>query len=203
MESLAIMSAAGTLVKPERKVNEADLAYAQRCFQMQLSFAARLERNAIFKILPGHWRDQIEDKYRAQQQAQPLAERIPVLVEGFKRFGVTENHLKKRLGVKVKDMTEPQFGELRDLYNALHNGDTTVDEAFGIATGQEDLLLKRAMEVLQPLAHEAAWTDSKLKATLRAVKDGDYAKTAEGLGMHPDEFKNLMKGKGDDTGNHD
>lgn len=198
METMAISSSVGTVMKPEKRANEKPQAYIQRCFQAQLAFIGRLERNLIFKVLPGDWEAQIEAKYREHQKAKPLAERVPILIDGFKRFGVLPKHLKKRLGVDETKMSEAQFGELRDLYNALHNGDTTVEEAFGIPVGKDDTQLRRAMAVLKPYADAAEWTENKLRATLRAASD-DMGVVAESFEIDRNDFWKQMEADNGDS----
>lgn len=137
METLCVQTASGTVAKPERRGNEKDLAYTQRCFQMQLAFGGRLERNAIFKILPGHWKDQIENQYKKVVAGKPLGQRIPILMEKFASIGVTEVDVKRLLGVAPRAMTEPQFGELCGTYNAIYTKEITADEAFKRSSAAE------------------------------------------------------------------
>lgn len=137
MRTMSIQSSIGIVQKPERKPMEKDLAYDQRLFQAQLAFSGRLERNAIFKILPGHWKEQIKREFYAKQGAMPLEERVKILFAKFMEYGIQEKDIQSFTGVHKNKLTEPQFGELRGIYNAIYNGDLLPEEAFKKNGGEQ------------------------------------------------------------------
>lgn len=130
MESLAIQATTAFTAKPIRNEGEKDLAYEQRCFQQQLAFAGRIERNAIMKIIPGSWHKQIHEAVLMKAKGRPLAERIKVMIASAKAKGITENQLRNLHGVAPNLYSEAQWADVQGRLAAVQNEDLSVADAF-------------------------------------------------------------------------
>lgn len=130
MENVVIETSSATCTKPTRKKDEKDLAYEQRCFQQQLAFLGRIERNAIFKILPGEWQEQIKGAIFAKRKLDPLPKRINEVVQRCESLGVNVAAIKKLLGCAPQQMSEAQWSDLWGRTNAIKNEGFAVADAF-------------------------------------------------------------------------
>lgn len=130
MENMVIETSTATTPKPERNKGEKELAYQQRCFQAQLAFLGRLERNAIMKIAPGEWQGQIKAEILRREQGKPLAERVPKLIMALAAIGVNERDIEIVLGCKPLVMAEAQYQDLIGRGGAVKEGECTKDMAF-------------------------------------------------------------------------
>lgn len=94
-------------------------------------------RNAVFKVVPSpFWRPlYLAARKVAIGDASTLADRRAKSLDAFQKMGVTAERVFSLLNVKgVEDITLDQLGVLRGLFTAIREGDTTVDEAFPLAT---------------------------------------------------------------------
>jgi DNA-directed RNA polymerase subunit RPC12/RpoP len=90
-------------------------------------------RNAIFKIVPGAYIKAAFDQVRetAVGKAESFANRRAVILERLGKLGVDEDRVLYSLGrACVDDITVNDAATLIGLGTAIHDGDTTLDEAF-------------------------------------------------------------------------
>jgi hypothetical protein len=130
MENLVVETSTATVPKPARNNSEADLAYTQRCLQQQLSFLGRIERNAIMKIVPGEWQDQIKEAIYERERSKPLPARIEGLIKSFAAMGISERNMETVLGINPRKMSEGQYQDMLGRGMAVKNDETTKEEAF-------------------------------------------------------------------------
>lgn len=130
IENLFTNCASGTVAKPEMKHNEKPLAYDQRCFQTQLAFIGRLERNAIMKVIPGEWKDQIMHAVEAKQKMKPLSQRIARVVEQLESIGVNKAMAKRITGCAPTSWSEGQWANMQGRVSAIKNEGLPFDDVF-------------------------------------------------------------------------
>ena len=90
-------------------------------------------RNAVFKMVPTSFWRPIYDECRKviAGDAMTLTVRRDELIKAFAIMGVTEDRLCGSVGAKGRaDITLDHIVSLRGFYNALKDGDTTIEEAF-------------------------------------------------------------------------
>lgn len=95
-------------------------------------------RNAVFSVIP---KSVTEKAYQATRQfligdlsdEAKLLKKRKQLLDGFKdNYGVTEKEILDTLGLRsVNQIKRDQIIQLTDIAQAIKDGDTTVDEAFG------------------------------------------------------------------------
>lgn len=92
-------------------------------------------RNAVFKVVPNALTKSIleEAKRVAVGDAETLGSKRAKALDILKKMGATEKQILETLGVKgPDDISLEHLATLRGLYTALKEGDTTVEEAFGV-----------------------------------------------------------------------
>lgn len=90
-------------------------------------------RNAVFKAIPASFWKPIYDECRKviAGDSMTFATRRDELIKAFGIMGVTEERLCAAVGVKGRaDIGMDQIVSLRGFYNALKDGETTIEEAF-------------------------------------------------------------------------
>jgi len=130
MQNLIVQTSSASCAKPQKRHGEKSLAYEQRCFQTLLAFTGRVERNAIFKILPGEWQPKLLAAFRSKQQARPLADRVAACVQWCDANKISKLALKDIYGVQPEAFGESEWADLCGRINAVKGGHSTLDGAF-------------------------------------------------------------------------
>lgn len=101
------------------------------------------QRNAIFQVIP---RMYVDKAYNAVKHTlvgnisdeEKLLQRRKNILDGFRdEFGVKPEEITKMLGIgSIGEIKKDEILTLVGLANAIHDGDTTVEEAFGRQTSQ-------------------------------------------------------------------
>lgn len=137
MENMVIQMTSGTTTKPARKPGEKDLAYEQRCFQQQLAFSGRIERNAAMKIIPGSWQAQIRQAVDNKARMDPLEKRRLKLKNECAAIGITDQHARDIHGAAISTFNEEQWADFYGRVGAVRNKECTVEDAFPEAFGKD------------------------------------------------------------------
>lgn len=103
---------------------------------------AILVRNAILRILPP---DLVEDAERTAQETLEKAmdgpsrqEKLNAMTLSFTRLGVKATQLEKKMNCKLEAMSAENLAELRKIYKAIIDGQSTVAEQFDVSPISED-----------------------------------------------------------------
>ncbi len=122
-------------------------------------------RNAVFKVVPSSFWKPIYQKCRQviAGDARTFASRRDEMVKAFGVMGVTPERLVIALGLKgVADITLDHMVTLTGVYNALKDGETTIEEAFpesgGLGTLPQAAPRKSAQPAPQNGGSEASTT---------------------------------------------
>lgn len=117
----------------ETKYGNNVLTSQRDIYEKTANDGARRLRSRILAILPP---DLVEDCIReckktlAGDNTLPLADRIKQLVVFFKKKGVTQEMLEKRLNHKINAMTPDEVSEYIGIYNGLNQKETKVSDWF-------------------------------------------------------------------------
>ena len=137
-------------------------------YEMVANNGARRLRACILGVIPGDIVDaavtQCEETLKAKADTSPEATKR--LVEAFKVFGVTKEHLEKRLQRKLDAITAAQVIGLLKIYNSLKDGIASPADVFDIEQTKE---AEKGMEGLK--ARLETKTDDG-KQTLSQAMDG-------------------------------
>jgi len=99
--------------------------------------AAIARRNAIFSVIP---KAIVQDVYKKAMQcaigdAKTLGDRVQTCLEAFAKINIGEDAILKKLAKKhIEDLTLEDLGDLQGTFNAITDGETTIDEQFPIET---------------------------------------------------------------------
>lgn len=100
--------------------------------------ASKAIRNAILAGLPAYLVGAYDKKARAivagKLDAPADAKTTKAVLDAFAKWAVTREQLEGYAELPVEQWTGTQIADLRGLWNAIHDGQATVAEAFGIAT---------------------------------------------------------------------
>lgn len=143
-------------------------------------------RNAVFKAIPTSFWKPIYDECRKviAGDARTFASRRDEMLKHFAVMGVTEVRLCAGIGVKGKDdITLDHMVPLRGIYNALKDGETTIEQAFpesgglgAVQSGQ-----RRSQSAKPATTTEASGDTSDASAS----KPAESAKPAEATAAAP------------------
>lgn len=90
------------------------------------------------------------------------AKSIERTVAAFARMGITQAQLEARLGVPAAKWEAEQFGELRGVWNAIEEGQTTAADEFAVAAQSEADLRATLMGGAKPAETEAPKDEDQL-----------------------------------------
>lgn len=102
-------------------------------YENNANMATRRLRSRLLAILPGWFvEDAIAECKRtiAGKNDTPLADRVKKMVVQFAKFGVTQEHIERRLKRKVDTMTADDFVEYLGIFNAIKGGESRVSDWF-------------------------------------------------------------------------
>lgn len=108
----------------------------QRLVQAIQAGASKAERNAILAGLP----DYLVQSYdlRAREIAAKDAKAgWSKLMEAFKPYGVTREALERHLGHPLEKVTDEEIVDLRGIYNAIKDGQTSASDVFPPAKAED------------------------------------------------------------------
>lgn len=155
-------------------------------------------RNAVFKGIPKAFWNEIYNSTRkvVVGDSQTLANRRAQALDYLKKFGVTEAQILAKLGrTGTADITGDDLVTLRGLATALKDGDTTVEDAFGIETGgasaarpvYTDAEFKEKLETWRPLVTGKKKTPDEIIAMVdtKVALTEDQKTAIRGLAMAP------------------
>lgn len=111
------------------------------------------QRNAIFKVVPGAFVDSIEREVRkyAAGDGKQFQERLGELVKKLEKIGATQPHMRRYLNIeKWADAQPEDLIALVGAFNAIRDGESTVEEVFGGA--KVDAKLSAAAKIEKALA---------------------------------------------------
>ena len=98
-------------------------------------------RNAVFRVIPLALVKPAYEEARltAIGKAMTMEQRRAKALELFAKMGVTQDRILASMGRKgVEDLTVEDLMELRGLFTAIKDGQTTIEEAFPAAAGKPD-----------------------------------------------------------------
>lgn len=147
-----------------RKNGRMEKMSSERFPQVLAIAASKAVRNAIFNMLPRVIQDNYWDRAKAlaiqhekelaaaekaraatasgkkADKADPkkwdAAAMVPRLLEFLAKFKVERSHAEAKVGCRLEEMTEDQFGTLKGLCNALKAGQTDAYQAFGVGAAE-------------------------------------------------------------------
>ena len=101
-------------------------------YEMVANNGARRLRACILGVIPGDIVDaavtQCEDTLKAKADTSPEA--VKKLIEAFRVFGVTREHIEKRLQRSLEAITPAQVVGMRKIYNGLKDGMASPGDCF-------------------------------------------------------------------------
>lgn len=143
-----------------RAIDKNGMRYAQHVLDNTVNAAYAIAyRNAVLKVVPKVYTEILYQKAReiAQGNAGQLVERRGKALEAFKKIGVPVVTLCKWLEVKDETLIGlNDIGDLIGLYNALKDGETTIEEAFKYTRSGAVLAPEEALTDKQPQAMKEA-----------------------------------------------
>jgi hypothetical protein len=158
-------------MKDGRRVPLVDV---QDIYLSNQNVGARAVREVILTELPKKLVRYAEALCRKTLEAGPegqsIEQRRKVAIEAFARGNVTEAQLVKRVGRPVGEWTAQDVAELEVLFDSLRRGDTTKDEVFGDAPGQEPVTAKDVAGQTPAPARQQPAEPSGPKATQEQLK---------------------------------
>jgi hypothetical protein len=109
-------------------------------------------RNAVFKVIPGALVKPVYDQARAVAvgDAKTLNERRDKMLGAFSKMGVTKEMILRSVEkTSVENIGLDELGVLLGLFNAIREGDTTIEEAFAHGTSEspEEIARRKADEL--------------------------------------------------------
>lgn len=150
---------------------------------------AKLERNAIFAIIP---QDIIDDAVRESKKTLMLESRgkleqsrdevVVNLLASFDQHGVTREDMERRLGHKLETINEQELTDLRRIYKSIDDGQATVAEFFSTSTPAAGAADTKASDVkarVEAAKKEAADKAAAEKAAAGAAQTGASAPPAD------------------------
>lgn len=134
------------------------------------------QRNAIFKVVPGAFVDSIEREVRkyAAGEGKQLQERLGELVKKLEKLGTTQPHIRRYLNIeKWADAQPEDLIALVGAFNAIRDGESTVEEIFGGA--KVDAKLSAAEKIGKKLAeNDPTKTEPTKPAAKPTAADQSY-----------------------------
>lgn len=111
-------------------------------YEINANMGARRLRSRILAILPTDLVDMAISECKktlAGNNDEPLIDRVKKMVVAFRKFGVTQEQIEKRLGRKVDTMTIDDFTDYIGIYNAIKQGESKIAEWFEAEKVASDL----------------------------------------------------------------
>lgn len=96
---------------------------------------ARRLRACILQAIPGDVTDAAVKRCKETMTAksgESLVDRIRKMVSAFKKHGVTQQHIEKRMGHKIDITTEEELFDLRTVYNSIKDNQSKRSDFFDI-----------------------------------------------------------------------
>jgi hypothetical protein len=93
-------------------------------YELVANNGARRLRACILSVIPGDIAEAAieECKKTLSSGKEPLADRVRKLVSAFSEFGISIEHIEKRLNHKLEAIIEPEMVTLRAIYKSLKDG---------------------------------------------------------------------------------
>ncbi len=109
-------------------------------YEMVANQGARRLRACILTVVPGDVVEAAVERCGKTQQNkdEPIADRIRKLIMAFSEFGITVEHLEKRLGHKMEATIEQELVTLRGVYKSIKDGITDRREFFDLDLTKEE-----------------------------------------------------------------
>lgn len=103
-------------------------------YEVIANHGARRKRACILAIIPIDVQEtaQRQAQLTLKQKSEVTEESIKKLLETFAQFGVTKEHIEKRLQRRIESMTPAQLVTMRRIYNSLRDGMSTAADWFEI-----------------------------------------------------------------------
>lgn len=73
----------------------------------------------------------------AGSSAEPISDRIRMMVSEFSKIGIQSQHIEQWAGVKLDDILPDQIADLRSIYNSLRDGMTRPSDWFNVPAERE------------------------------------------------------------------
>lgn len=111
-------------------------------YENNANMGARRLRSRILAILPNYLVEMAINECKktlAGNNSEPLIDRVNKMVVAFKKLGVTQEQLERRLKRKIDTMSIDDFTDYIGIYNAIKNGESKAAEWFEPESEATDL----------------------------------------------------------------
>lgn len=121
-------------------------------YELVANHASRRERACILSVLPSDLVDEAVKQCKKTMSSEndvQISDIIKNMVRIFEEeYGVTVNFLESYIGHKKENFSKEDIMNLRNVYNALRDGNTTTDEVFNISLKKsvEDKTQKKSLD---------------------------------------------------------
>lgn len=108
-------------------------------YEIAASQGSRRLRACILGVIPGDIIEEAVNQCEATlvAAADTSVEGLKKLLEAFVRYGVTREHIEKRIQRRIDSITSAQVVQLRNIYNSLKDGMSSPSDWFELATEPE------------------------------------------------------------------
>lgn len=130
-----------------------NLTDSRDIYELVANNGARRLRACILGIIPG---DVVEAaveqcKKTLESSEVPMDDQIRNLLSAFDQFGITKEHLEKRLGHKIESTISPEIVTLRSIYKSIKDGMADRTQFFDISVPKVELVGESKEEKLKQL----------------------------------------------------
>lgn len=129
----------------ETKKGSFPLTDSRDIYELIANQAARRERSCILSVIPGDVVDaaigQCNVTLETGEGKMPLVDKVRILVKNFsEQYGVTCEMLESYIGCKKEAFSHQSVIRLKNVYNALRDGSSTVEQYFDVSLAQKNNL---------------------------------------------------------------
>ena len=125
-----------------RRGGKVELLPPDRQLMVIQAGASKAIRNATLALLPAYLKGAYERKAReivaGKLDAKADKKTVDAVVRAFKKLGVTPEQLVRQTGEPLAEWTGDVVADLRGLWNAINDGQTTLEESFPRTTDIQD-----------------------------------------------------------------
>lgn len=139
------------LKKGQRPLGERENSYGDHVFIVQATdeevavkaaaAVSKASRTCILRVVPGEIQDEAKRRIKAKladRDAKDPAEQRNKMLDAFASVGVRPAALEQYLGHALDSMSPAELGELRGVFQAIRDGETSWAEALAVATSERE-----------------------------------------------------------------
>ncbi len=109
-------------------------------YEMSANNGSRRKRACILAVIPADIIEAAVDACRQTMESnlgKNIEDATRNMLVGFKKLGVTQEHIEKKLEHPAENITAPELVELGNIFNAIKDGSAKAEEYFEIKTKQK------------------------------------------------------------------